>query len=204
MATKLERIKLTRKSGKERFHNGGAQADFDLLDFWQWSASNLVDNTTRGILAEYLVAKALGISTERPREGWLAWDLKTEDKPKLRIEVKSAAFLQSWHQEKLSEIKFVVPPRKGWNPDTNKMETIPKRHAHVYVFALFAHADKATVDPFDLAQWKFFALSTRKLDERKRSQHSITLRSLEALAGPPVDFWHVSDSVKKTRDLVSP
>jgi hypothetical protein len=29
-------------------------------DFWRWGFSNLTDNTTRGVLAEFLVASALG------------------------------------------------------------------------------------------------------------------------------------------------
>ena len=33
-------------------------ADFNLLSFWKWAASDLVDNTWRGVPAEYLVAKA--------------------------------------------------------------------------------------------------------------------------------------------------
>lgn len=194
MGNGLGRMVVSRKSGEERFHDGEMRTDFDLLDFWQWSASDLVDNTARGVLAEYIVAKALGISTKGIREGWLAWDLQTEDG--LRIEVKSSAFLQSWHQNKLSKIQFVVPPRRGWNPDINKMETVPKRHAHIYVFALLAHTDKVTLDPNDLRQWKFYVLPTQALNKRQRSQHSITLRSLEILAGPPTDFWHLSDRVK--------
>lgn len=202
MGNRLDRIMITRKSGKEHFHNGEAQTDFDLLDFWQWSASDLVDNTARGVLAEYFVAKALGVSTEGVREGWLAWDLQANDG--LRIQVKSASFLQTWHQSKLSKITFDVSPRKAWNANTGKEEAIAKRHAHVYVFALLAHTDKATLDPCNLSQWKFYALSTQALNDRERSQHSITLRSLEALAGPPTDFWHLSDVVKKIRGLASP
>jgi hypothetical protein len=158
-------------------------------------------NTARGVLAEYLVAKALGISTKGIREGWLAWDLTTDDG--VKIEVKSAAFLQSWHQSKLSEILFLVPPKRGWNPDTNQMEAVLKYHADLYVFALLAHTDKTTVDPCDLRQWKFYVLPTQKLGERTRSQQSITLRSLETLAGAPTDFWHLSDVVKNAGAIAS-
>lgn len=206
MENGLGRMIVSRRSGKERFKYGETQTNFDLLDFWQWSASDLVGNTASGVLAEYLVAKALGISTEGIREGWLAWDLQTEGG--VRIEVKSAAFLQSWHQHKLSEIRFVVPSRREWNPDTNKMETLPKRRAHLYVFALLAHTDKATVDPCDLRQWKFYVLPTQALTQalntRGRSQQSITLRSLETLVGSPTDFWHLSDVVHSARALASP
>jgi hypothetical protein len=58
----------------------------------------------------------------------------------------------------------------------------------VYVFALLAHHHQATLDPLDVAQWEFFVVPTDTLDRRERSQHSITLNSLRALHGPPVDY----------------
>jgi hypothetical protein len=51
----------------------------------------------------------------------------------------------------------------------------------VYVLALLAHTDKATVDPLDLDQWVFYVLPTVVLDGRTRSQHSITLKTLQGL-----------------------
>ena len=195
MAEAFGFLRTSRKSGSEQFGRDGETLEFALLDFWQWSASDLVGNTARGVLAEYIVARALGIPTSGVREVWAAYDLETEDG--LRIEVKSAAFVQSWSQKKLSAIQFVVPRRRGWDPETNIMEEEPSRHAHVYVFALLAHQDKATVDPLNLSQWRFYVLPTRVLDERARSQHSIALSSLEALAGPPIDFWSLGEAVRR-------
>ena len=105
--------------------------------------------------------------------------------------------MQSWSQKKLSAIQFVVPRKRGWDPETNVMEEEPSRHAQVYVFALLAHKDKATVDPLNLSQWRFCVLPTRVLDERARSQHSITLSSLEAVAGAPIDFWSLGKAVSR-------
>jgi hypothetical protein len=55
----LGRLQVQRKSGGERFRANGTDIGPDLLDFWRWSASDLVNNTMRGVLAEYLVARAL-------------------------------------------------------------------------------------------------------------------------------------------------
>jgi len=63
-----------------------------LGDYWQWSGSSLLDNTECGIVAEFLVALALGL-TESPRLEWASFDLETAVGAK--IEVKSAAYLQS-------------------------------------------------------------------------------------------------------------
>ncbi len=40
------------------------------------------------------------------------------------------------------------------------------------------------MDPQDFAQWEFYVVPTRVLNERQRSQHSITLTSLQSLAQP--------------------
>jgi len=46
-----------------------------------------------------------------------------------------------------------------------------------------------------VSQWEFYVLPTRVLDERRRSQHSITLPSLRRLAGDAVDFAGLGDAV---------
>ncbi len=156
------------------------------MDFWAWSASDLLSNATRGRFAEFLVAKALGISTAGVRDEWAVYDLQLPDGS--GIEVKSAAYLQSWGHKELSTIKFGVRRSCAWDPETNELAEEAKRSAKVYVFALLRHQDKATVDPLNLEQWEFFVLPTWVLDERRRSQDSIMLGSLEKEAGPAVGF----------------
>jgi hypothetical protein len=57
MTDSLGRLKVKRKSGWESFHANGQPLRFDLLSCWQWMASDLVSNATRGRVAEYLVAR---------------------------------------------------------------------------------------------------------------------------------------------------
>lgn len=104
------------------------------------------------------------------------------------VEVKSSAYLQKWHQDQLSRISFVVPKTRAWDPCTNQLSNEAARQAQVYVFALLAHLDKATVDPLDLNQWIFYVLPTEVLNGRTRSQHSITLRTLHEISGGPVAY----------------
>lgn len=47
--------------GHEEFHGHGVAQSLQLIDYWRWSGSFLADNTTRGILAEFLVAAALDL-----------------------------------------------------------------------------------------------------------------------------------------------
>lgn len=193
--TDLNRLDNVRKTGLERFHIGGREIGFNLLSFWQWSSSDLVGNTARGRIAEYIVARALGLATDGVREEWAAFDLETPSG--IKIEVKSAAYVQSWYQRRLSSIAFATPRTKAWYADTNESSKESKRQADVYVFALLSHKEKATIDPLDLGQWQFYVLPTRTLDARTRSQHSITLKSLERLCSGAVTYADLPGAVEK-------
>ncbi len=177
----LVRVQTRPLSGNESLVSGGKSLGLSVLDFWRWSTSDLVNNSTRGVLAEFIVAYALGISFESVRDPWRAYDLITPEG--ITVEVKSAAYVQSWYQRRLSTIVFNTPKTRAWDADSNLQEKTSKRQAQVYVFALFAHQDKKTINPLDLDQWLFYVLPTKVIDERVRSQHSITLTSLEKLAG---------------------
>ncbi len=190
MTDALEKLKVVKKDGSERFRAHGSDLDFNVLDYWRWSASDLVGNTARGILAEYIVARALEIPMDKEiRDGWAPFDLEMPDG--IKIEVKSAAYVQSWVQERLSRISFRTPKTQAWDPESGQLDPEPKHHADLYVFALFAQRE-APIDPLDLDQWKFYALATSKLDKRK----SISLSALEKLARP-VAYHGLTDAVKK-------
>ena len=74
-----------RKTGSECFVLGDQGLSIDLISFWQWSTSDLLGNTMRGCLAEYIVAMALGI-TSGVRIDWAAYDLLFDG---WKIEVKA-------------------------------------------------------------------------------------------------------------------
>ncbi|RMF72917.1 MAG: hypothetical protein D6738_10110 [Acidobacteria bacterium] len=192
--TDLGPIDVKRLQGDERFHDNRRPMGFRVLDFWQWSASDLVSNATRGILAEFLVAQALGVADD-VRDEWAAWDLTAPDGT--RVEVKSAAYIQSWHQDRLSRISFRIPKTHAWDRASNRSAPERRRQAHVYVFAILAHKEQATLDPLDLSQWEFHVVPTALLDRRTRSQHSITLPSLRKLAGDPVHFEDLASRIEK-------
>ena len=187
----LEKLEVVRKDGSECFRAGGSDLDFSVLDYWRWSASDLVSNTARGILAEYIVARTLEIPTEKEvRDEWAPYDLETPDR--IKIEVKSAAHVQSWEQARFSRISFGTPQTCAWDSEGGNLRSEPRRQADVYVLALFAQREMP-IDPLDLDQWKFYALSTLKLDDRK----PLSLSALEELASS-VTYHELADAVSKT------
>jgi hypothetical protein len=171
----LEKRPATLKTGSEPLSATGKT----LLDFWRWNNSDLVSNATRGCLAEFIIASALGIDLSVPRDEWSPWDLTSPGG--IRIEVKSAAYLQSWTQKRSSKIVFSISPARVWDSSSGNFSGKPQRSADVYIFCLLKHQDKETLDPLNLDQWEFYILSTAELENYNQSSTSITLQSLQKL-----------------------
>ncbi|MET3980414.1 hypothetical protein ABIB62_003015 [Mucilaginibacter sp. UYP25] len=173
----LSHIKPLLKTGNEGIIVNGKVSNHTLLDFWRWNVSDILSNATRGRLAEFLVALATNIDIKEVREEWGPYDLTTPEG--IKLEIKSAAYLQSWEQNVVSKISFSTKLARAWDWEVDKRSAIAKRHADVYVFCLLKHEDKQTINPLDLTHWDFYVLSTTELNKYERSQHSITLNSLK-------------------------
>lgn len=200
MSTELEAIKVKRRSGTESFHIGGQVTGFDLFSFWRWSASDLTSNAMRGALAEYIVACDLGVA-DGLRVEWDAFDLVTRGG--IKVEVKSAAYLQSWKQSAPSRICFDIRPTYGWDAATNTTGAERRRQADVYVFCLLAHLDKATLDPMDLGHWEFYVLPSRALDEKVPNQKTISLSGLLRLEPSKTAFGGIGETILSWRKRLS-
>ena len=185
----LGRRPVVRKRGDEALHEAGKPVGVALLDFWRWTGSDLLSNALRGTLAEFIVACDLGVALGT-RVEWDAADLRTQDSR--RIEVKSAAYLQTWDQQRLSAIKFDIEPKFGWNADTNEVATERSRSSDAYVFALLHHEAKASVDPLDVSQWTFYVLPTAVLDTHVPAQKQITLGALLRLGPTAARFGEIN------------
>jgi hypothetical protein len=192
--TGFPQLKVTRKTGDERFYRNGNPVDLTLYGFWQWSASDLVSNATRGILAEYIVANALGLANG-VRAEWDAFDLLTKDE--IKIEVKSAAYLQSWYHKKLSDIKFKICPTQLWEAHTNELASERKRQADIYVFCVLNHKVKDSLDPLNLDQWDFYILRASVFNEKIPTQKSISLSSLLKLNPLVAKYDEIASCIEK-------
>ena len=187
-------LKVIRKTGDEKFHRNGNSLDLSLRNFWSWSASDLVSNATRGILAEYIVANALGLA-DGVRVEWDAFDLLTTDG--IKIEVKSASYLQSWYHKKLSAITFSIRPTRLWNANTNELAAELKRQADIYVFCVLNHREKNSLDPLNLDQWEFYVLRASVLDEKLMTQKTIGLAGVLKLNPLVGGYEELVGNIKK-------
>jgi len=190
---KLEAVKVEPKTGNESFKFESEELSFKLADFWSWSQSDLLNNTLRGVLAEYIVKQDIK-AEKKTRTEWDSYDLITQNG--IKIEVKSSAYLQSWKQQKLSAISFDIAPTKGWNAEKNEYSKETKRQSDFYVFCLLHHKDKQTVSPLLLQQWTFYILETKYLNIKKKNQKRISLNSLLKLNPIICKFGEIHNHIK--------
>lgn len=190
----LTSIKVTPKTGNEHLTYNERSIGYSLLEFWQWGISDILSNVTRGRFAEFIVLTAVGINSTKVRNEWDAFDIETENG--IRIEVKSAAYIQSWGQKDFSTISFSIKKSKHWDTNNGTSKDKPKRHADLYIFCLLKMKDQNIIDPLKLEQWEFYILPTFRLDNYQRSQTSITLHSLLKLT-EAVNYAGLKNKIEK-------
>lgn len=191
-------VAVSRRTGQEPLTAGGVPLGPSLIEFWQWSSSDLSNNALRGVLAEYLVALAVG-AAQGVRAGWGAFDLTTPSG--IRVEVKSSSRWHSWFQKLPSIVQFGIQPTRAWDPETNELAAEAKRQADVYVFAVLGCEDKRHLDPLNCDQWSFYVLPATTLNERFRVQKMLTLRAIEALDAGPHDFAALATAIQGAGSL---
>lgn len=152
-------------------------------------------------MAEYLVARDIGVSHGVRRER-LAHDLTTGDG--IKVEVKSAAYVQGWTQSRPSQIVFDIRPTLGWDPDTAKFGETRRRQSDVYVFALLQEMDAQKLDPMNVKHWHFFVLATRALDQSCPLQKTISLQKLRALHPREVAFGAIANAISEATAMAKP
>ncbi|MEQ6900970.1 hypothetical protein [Nocardioides sp. YIM 152588] len=161
--------------------------DATVVEFWGYAMRDLRTNTTRGLLAEWLVARAVGATEVQPE--WKEFDVRSPDG--IRIEVKSSAYLQSWGQARHSTIRFGGLKARAWDPLTGEGE--PSFNADVYVFCVQTAQVHASYDPLDVRQWDFYVLPVDVV--QRIDQRSLGLRAVQAYA-EAVPYEGLADAVR--------
>ena len=193
----LKKIIATPKTGSEHLEDNGKKIEYNLLCFWRWSVSDILSNATRGRFAEFVVGTAVELDPTDLRDEWDAYDLTTSSG--IRIEVKSAAYIQSWNQKKYSTISFSIKPAKLWDAKENMRKGGSARPADVYVFCRLKHKEQETINPLKMEQWDFYVLPTFVLDNYGRSQSSITINSLVKLSSP-IEYLQLNEEIVLRND----
>ena len=178
-------------TGNEEFTLHGASAGISVKDYWSWAYSDLIDNTQRGVMAEFLVYSSHKSNYPPPprtqmRENWLPFDVTSPSGR--RIEVKSAAYIQAWTPENIfAQIRFDIGRKLAWDNATASYSSEAKRNCDLYVFCLFTAKTK-DISLLNLDYWDFYVLPTSVLNEKMPEQKGISLSSLLKLEPVKTDY----------------
>jgi hypothetical protein len=166
-----------------------------MLDFWRWAFSDLLEDTLKGLFAEWMVGHLLALPMPSGgRPGYGNFDLTSLGG--LRIEVKSSAFWQSW---KLRDQLGVPKPEPdgGWKPvpedsirfgGLRAADAVDRANAQsgykadVYVFCFQRETDPKRWDALNLDQWEFYFLSREELEQLGVA--TLSLKKLRIACGP--------------------
>lgn len=145
-------------------------------DFWAWAFSDLRQNSVRGHLAEYIVAKALGIQL-KVRSAWDDHDLALTSlliprssgvRTAARLQVKSSGYIQAWPQRQPSVLNFGGLRRRPfpWSAEQGgfRLGKVKALKADVFVFAIQTTKTHEDYDPLDVDQWEFRVLPAHDVD----------------------------------------
>lgn len=183
------------KDGSEPLHEDGRQLGRTVLDFWRWSASDLGSAGTGRVLGQFLVGTALGADLDSVRDHGLRFQLVTSEG--IRVEVTSTIVVGPGPWRGPSEIGFGLPLAVLLEAASDAVDTTDPSRVKVCVFALLSHGDRATLDPLNAAQWRFWVTGSASLHEYARAGGvTINEKVLGRIAGPPVPYARLAEAVR--------
>lgn len=157
-------------NGREKFTFDGKDTGFDMLDFWQFQFSSVFN--LQEYIAEFLVAKALGINEAYNTEYWTLFDIAYRDK---RIEVKQTSYYHPWNEGGIVSVQRTFGITKANSnydsPGKNRFE----RNNDIYVFCLNTGNTREESYPLNLNNWEFYIVPTSYINEHCGNNKTISL-----------------------------
>lgn len=155
--------------------------DRSAADFYRWAFSDPFSPTTRGMVAEYLVACALG----KDKEEILEWDYVDFRTAGGTVEVKTSAVLRPKakkiieHNPSFGISRSMYP----WDAKAGNFYEVSGhgRHADIYVFCLQFEESEDKYNLIDVSQWLFYPMPTRIIDLSRGAKSNITLSQIRGL-----------------------
>lgn len=181
----------TQNRGNEEFTLAGVSQNFTLADFWQWQASDFLNNLTRAKLAEFIVACALRIQKNGPLQKWDPYDLNFKGK---RIEVKASGYLQEWNNAAKTNPRFTIHPSKSWDK-TRGYSGTAQRNCDMYIFCIHTETDRDAACKPLLDKWEFYPVLTSVINEKLGGQKTLGMGTICSLCPEPLEYASLHDEV---------
>ena len=120
-------------------------------------------------IAEFLVAKALGLVVPQNCNGWTLWDILYNG---VKIEIKSTAYYHSWRSDgKVSNRRSfgITKAYSKYQDSTSEY----KRQNDIYIFCLNTGNTKEESNPLHLENWQFYVVPTKVIDKKCKDNKTI-------------------------------
>ena len=162
-------------NGNEYFTCHGKETELNVLGFWSYAFSNIMDKEDE--IAEYLVASALGMNAPTNKLYWTLYDILYKD---TRIEVKQSSYYHPWTTERSKSLKFDIAPRDGSERTEPFCEAGLHRQNDIYVFCIVDGGSFENSNPLNLDAWNFYVVPTSRINEKfSQTQKSTSLSVIE-------------------------
>ena len=163
-------------NGNEQFIYQERALGFDMKDFWSFQYSNIY--ILHGEIAEFIVARALGVTDAQNSEYWTLWDVSYREK---RIEVKASGCYHLWNNnDNISSSRvFSIAKANGAYDYEKSGNKEFKRQNDIYVFCLNKGKTAEESYPLNLDNWEFYVVPTTFLDEHCGNQKTISLGRIQ-------------------------
>ncbi len=202
---KIEETRIKNTAYKSYYEDDQFEFDgremFSVLDFWRYQYSNI--GALGGELAEFFVARALGINKAENLDYWTAYDISYRYK---RIEVKSTQYVHAWNKTRVSEQRsFSIEPTRNayWSYQKGNQKEY-ERQNDLYVFCLNQNKDITKNDPLCIDDWVFYIVPTYKINEyANERQKTISLNVVKRLSSMEVKFGELKDDIDQIIDEIN-
>ena len=185
--------------GNEKFEYNGEALDYSFLDFWRFHYSNIYD--IQGRIAEFIVARALGITESQNDQYWTLWDMTYRD---MKIEVKETSYYHSYNEKgKYSTYRsFGIGMAHGSYDTAKSGNSEYKRQSDVYVFCLNTGYTAEESYPLNLNNWEFYIVPTSVINEKCGNNKSITLTRIQNMGYNALSYSEVKKTLDDLRGVV--
>ena len=185
-------------NGSEKFELDGKALDFDFNDFWRFQFSNIYN--LQEYIAEFLVAKALGVKESYNTDYWTLFDVLYRN---TRIEVKQTSYYHPWNEGgNVSNVRVFGITKANSSYESNDGENKFERQNDIYVFCLNTGATKEASNPLNLNNWEFYVVPTCFINEHCSNNKTISLGRIRKFGFQPLRFDEIKSRIDSIIDSV--
>lgn len=173
---KIDRLCDNHLVGNEVFSYNGNETEMTMLEYWRWHFSEIFN--LQDTIAEYIVAKALGLTHAYNSGDWTLFDIEYRG---ARIEVKESSYMHAWQTDEEPKSKSrnfgITKAYEKYKDNTSSLA----RQNDIYVFCLNTGNTREASNPLQLEHWEFYIVPTAVINEQCGDAKSISLSRLRKI-----------------------